>query len=251
MFIVRLVSIHGICGVCGPNRGRMGTLSNISVAVSRNRFITVVNRSNSNGSALVGVLNLLSAPARNRCCVGNGLISSLASSRVDSVHGGRVNFVFRNFGLVSSLSTLRGIRLPLICHNIPHTRESRLSGTTLRGINLNNHVRRLPTTLSNNRRRHITITHTVTTTPPIVLTSRPANGLSAHSAGSIVRVLRGLGSRNEAIVIVARSGRVTRRTRHIVEVESNGIIRSCVGPNFRRGCNHTTGCSGGGPVSRN
>lgn len=215
--------------MCGPNRGRIHTLSNISLAVSHNRFITVVNRSNSNGSAFVGVLNLLSIPADNRCGLSKRGASGLSSSRVDRVQGGRVNFVFRNFGLVSDLATRRGIRLPLTCHNVPGTRHRILSRSTLGHIKLRGQVGRLPGRVSNNRRREITVTHTMTTGPPVVLTSRPANGLSDRSKTRIVQVLRRLRHRNEAIVLVARSGRVTTGTRQMVHVRSNRIVRSCVG----------------------
>lgn len=228
-FVRPLVHIGGVCGVCGPKRGRIHTLSSISLRVGRKRFVTVIKRSNSNGSAFVGVLNYLSAPSSKRCFLSKGSITGLSSGRLSSVHGRGVNFVFRKFGLVPGLSTLKGMRLPLVCHKLKGRREGRVTKRTLSGIKLRGHVSREPGRLSNKRRRHITMTETVTTRPPVVLTSRPANGLSDGSAVRVVGVLGSLRRSKEAIVVVARSSRVTGRMSHIIHVVSKGVIDSDMG----------------------
>lgn len=66
----------------------------------------------------------------------------------------------------------------------------------------------------------------------MVLTSRPANTLSDRSNRRIVTVLRRLHSHKRAIVVIARSPRITTRTRQIVRVHSNRVIH---GPPTVRG----------------
>lgn len=55
-----------LAGVFHARDMRAVTLGRVDVSVSRNRFMTVVKPSKYNGSALLGVLKLLSGPASNR-----------------------------------------------------------------------------------------------------------------------------------------------------------------------------------------
>lgn len=235
-FVVRstLMQMMSLYGICGPKRGRIQTLSRISLRVRGNRFITVVKRSNSKGSAFVGVLNYLSIPASKGCCLGKASMSAVGSGSLSIMQGGRVNFVFRNFGLVTGLATLRGIRLPLVCHKVSQGAEEGLTIRSLGGIKLRGHVSRGPGRVSKKRRRHITVTETVTTEPPIVLTSRPAKGLSSTSDERVVRVLGKVRESKRALVLVARSGKVTTRTGQIIQVVSKGVRSSVVGRRFIR-----------------
>lgn len=62
-----VVQARGLAEVFHARRIRAVTLGNMGVRMRSNRFVTVVNPSKYNGSALLGVLNLLSDPARNGC----------------------------------------------------------------------------------------------------------------------------------------------------------------------------------------
>lgn len=132
--------------------------------------------------------------------------------------------MFRDFGLVSRLAMFRGMRLPLLCTNIPIHRHMSQIGGTLREVRVNRHARRCPRRLSKNRRRHITVTQTVIAGPGVVLTSRPANGLSSAGNGRIVLLLGRLGGSKTAIIVMARSRRGTRRTNHVIQVVSNYVL---------------------------
>lgn len=200
------------------------TLGSMGVRIGRKRFITVVKPSNYKGSALLGVLNLLSGPASKRCCLGKARMSGCARTRHAGLHGKIVNFMFRDFGLVSRLGMCRGVRLPLLCVNVPTARHGHQIRATVRHVTVVRHDGRFPRRLSNKRRRHITVTHTIMSGPGLVLTSRPANGLSSGGKGRMVRLLGRLGGRNAAVIVIARSRRSTKFTKHVVGLFSKRMI---------------------------
>lgn len=226
-----VVRLRGVGQGFRMNSRAIRTLHNVSFAVCRKRFIAVVNASNSNGSALLGALKYLSAPADNRCLLSNISIHAVDGPRQTILHGHGVNFMFRGCGLLPGAATMRGIRLPLVCGSSVST--SREQGHTVRSlvtIKLNSHLRRGSGRVSNKRVRHITVTHTLIGGPTIVLTSRTANGLSAHASFRVLMLFRGLRTRNHALVFIARGPRVARCDDHGVHLHSKRMIRSAVGP---------------------
>lgn len=90
----------------------------------------------------------------------------------------------------------------------------------------------LPGRLSNNRRRHVIVTHTVLGSPRVVLTSRPAKGLSMRAKGTVMRLLRGVYRAKSLMIVAARGLRLMTRCpkrmcqytrRHVIGIASRFI----------------------------
>lgn len=217
---VRLLRIGRLYGACNDKRATIRTLGSIDFSIPGNRCITIINRSNSNGDALLGLVNKLSAPASNGILVSNGSIFTVGSQRLAVFHHHGVNFVFRTFGLVPRLAIRRGVLFPILlsCRGPSETCLRRL----LAILGLGSHQGRLPDRLSNKRRRQMTVNHTLVAHPSLVLTSRPANGLSARGADRIVTLLgRASQGCRRAVLVVARGHDVTRATSQILRMSSN------------------------------
>lgn len=61
---VRVLETRRLAGVCNGNGADIATIGSLSLSITRNRFITIINDSNDKGSALLRVLNNISRPAR-------------------------------------------------------------------------------------------------------------------------------------------------------------------------------------------
>lgn len=225
-YVVTCVRFSHIIGRCPSKHAAVHTLSRTDFATSQNRLAIVLKRSNTNGAATLGVLNNVSATASKHIIINNHSVAKLHGHSLVTCQQVSVKFIFRFCGLIPGLATLRGIRLTSRVY------PSRFSPTSaLRGINLNSQLDGFPTRLSNNRRRHISVTHTVTGGPGLLLYSRPANTLSCRANGRILRLLRSVyHSRGVAILVVARGSTLTPVTRGIIHFHSNGIINRSIGP---------------------
>lgn len=226
--VVTCVSLGGIDGFCRVNRAQVATGSGVDFSVGRKRFIIVLNPDKTKGSAILGVLKKVSSTSRKRVDVSKISVSRFASGTLAACEQESINFIFRFCGLIPGLATGRGIRLT--------SRVSPRTHSTTRIVqrmNLNRHVSGFPTRLSKNRRRHITVTHTLTGRPGLLLYSRPAKTLSCRANGRILGLLRSAYlSAKAAIVIVARGRTVTTVTGHVVRVGGTGMetVRRGPGP---------------------
>lgn len=221
-----VVGVRGLAGAFHAARMRALTLGGMDLRMESGRFMTVVKPSNYKGSALLGVVKLLSGPASKDCFLSKGRMNDLGRGSHAGIHGKGVNFIFRDFGLVSRLGIFRGVRLPLACLGVPTSRQGYQIGRVVRQVGVDRHTGRCPRRLSNNRRRHITVTHTIISKPGVVLTSRPANGLSSGGKRRIVRLLARLGGRKAAVIVIARDRHSTNFTDHMVGLFSKRVMTS-------------------------
>lgn len=224
MIVVAVLRAGSLGGCCNARPGVAHTLSNMGFSIRRKRFMTIMKASNSKGSALLRVVKKLSAPASKDIIMTKGRLTGVGSRRLAVFHEEGVNFVFRGCGLIPVLGICRGVILPMRLSKSAMSRGfvSRIIAV----LKLRSGLGDVPGGLSNNRRREITVTETLITGPTVILTSRPANGLSSGADTSILKLLREADERfSRALMVVARGGTVTRLTSHVIEVRSKGVMK--------------------------
>lgn len=166
--------MEGIAGRCSGNRT---TLGKISIGVRHKRFMFVINSDKSNGSALVGLVVGRLGPARNAVVIGNRGLGHVGREGVTGCEE-KLKIMFRSFHLLGSHDVCRGVTFTLHIARAPAHMVGGGMPTTLSLIKLTRGCGSFPGRLSNKRRRHMTVTETVMGRPTVLLTSRPAKGLS-------------------------------------------------------------------------
>lgn len=197
----------------------------MSYGVRGNDVYILLNPSNSNGSALLGVVNNVRATRRNDVSVGNSAVRGVGRGRLSLCEEGRLNCIFRSCGLVPGLAMERGVRINTCLDSGP------LGISSLVGaLKLCRREGGVPGRLSNNRRREASVNETVIGGPSLLLYSRPANTLSCGASGRVLGLVRSMGGGcNGAIVLIARGSTVGGVTSEIVGLHSNRVERSVIG----------------------
>lgn len=195
--VVRIGNISGFF-----NRG--ATLSRIALGMGGNRFIAVLKPSKYNGAALLHLVTNFRATSRNRVGVSKGRVARAPP------RGHPMGAMFRGCTLFPRLGMCSGVTFKLGLGGVPGRAVRGGMGTTLGVIKVASCRCHSMSSLSNKRRRHITVTHTVIGRPRILLLSRPLTTLSLGVHGSVrVRLGRVRGSLKVAFICIARSRRRT------------------------------------------
>lgn len=211
-------------GSFSATRNGISTLGSISVAVRSNSVCNVVNVDNTKGDALIQYVGVLRGPASNRIAIGNGELSAVSPTRLHTTHHG-VAVVFRRFGLLVRHGYLGGIYFPVRLTKTDGGSTRGHTGRLLTLIKLPSGTGTCPTRLSNNRRRHVTVTETLTAGPGILLYSRTADTLSPGAAERVLRLVHSVGGGlNVAIMVVARRVDIIGRIYGRITVLSSNVV---------------------------
>lgn len=149
---------------------------------------------------------------------------SLLGARTGGVIALNVTRIPRNHRIFAHVDIRRGLRV----NTFDLGSRSYLNGS-LRVIfscfpHLGRHHHRLTNALSNNRRRVITVKHTLVDRPGAVLVSRPSVNLSPLLIGKVFSVVIALHRHNVAILLIRRGTEVTLSvTSHTCILRANGV----------------------------
>lgn len=200
-------------------------LGSIDLRVRSNRFIALLKPSNYNGAAALHVVTKFLSPSDNSIVFRNGGVGNIPT------RGQRIGAVFRHCTLFPGLGITSGVTFNLGLRGGSGDRVGGVIRRVLSLMGLGKFRGHGISSLSKNRRRHITVTHTLTIGPHMLLLSRPLKTLSLGLHGS-VRDRLGTVRRqlNVAFVCMARSRRRTLSVSSAVIIVSNNIVRRVNSP---------------------
>jgi putative ABC transport system ATP-binding protein len=93
--------------------GMLTILDNVSLDVQHGESIAIVGASGAGKSTLLGLLAGLDVPSEGKIWLGSEEITSLDEDGRAALRADRVGFVFQSFHLISSLTALENVMLPL------------------------------------------------------------------------------------------------------------------------------------------
>lgn len=196
-------------------------LHSVGVRMGSNRCVTVINRGNDNGDALIGLLLNLLRPSGNR----------LGGAFDD------VNCIPRHFRALGDRFPVAMCRMVRCCHEMSGMTSGRTIHHYLRRVRICSLHSHLVNALDNNRYRGILVTETLLNDPRLLVFSRPSANVSIGDRRRLCGFVRRLRRRNVAVVAMRRGlGFTTHGTSGVCRIVGNcnrfygprRCIRRCV-----------------------
>ncbi len=204
-------------------QGRSGehiALRDVSLSVARGEFVRISGPSGAGKTTLLTILGGLTRPTEGRVFLGDEYAWALSETDLAALRGQALAFVFQQADMVSSLSVLDNVALPLTLRGCPSggTRDRALAA--LERLGLGSRARALPGELSGGERRRIALARAFAADPSFVLADEPTGDLDPASAAGVVDALLALQADGCGIVVVTHdSALAVPGMRHLNLVE--------------------------------
>ena len=98
------------------NRGEnaVHALDGVSMTVQEGEFLAIVGQSGSGKSTLMNILGCLDLPTAGDYLLGGKDVAAMGQRQLSHIRNQTVGFIFQGFNLVSGLSALENVELPLV-----------------------------------------------------------------------------------------------------------------------------------------
>jgi putative ABC transport system ATP-binding protein len=130
-------------------------------------------------------------------------LSSLDDREIAYWRNAHIGFVFQSFNLISVLTAIENVELPLKVTNLSKQERIEHSETALKLVGLGDHMDHFPRQMSGGQEQRVAIARALVTDPDLILADEPTGNLDAASANDILMLLSKLNREfNKTIVMV-------------------------------------------------
>jgi putative ABC transport system ATP-binding protein len=204
--------------------GELLILNDVSLSIAAGEAVAIVGASGSGKSTLLGLLAGLDVPTRGRVLLDGVDLTALDEDGRAGVRAGRVGFVFQSFQLLSSLTALENVMLPLELAGEDSARDAAIE--IVQRVGLGARAQHYPSQLSGGEQQRCAIARAFASRPKVLFADEPTGNLDQTTGARIIELLFTLNSeRATTLVLVTHDREISEHCHRLLHLEA-GVLTS-------------------------
>ncbi|MDP2339485.1 MAG: ABC transporter ATP-binding protein [Deltaproteobacteria bacterium] len=161
-------------------------LHGIDLTIAAGERIAIMGRSGSGKSTLLNILGCLDQPTTGEYRVGDADTSKLDDKALSSLRCASIGFVFQSFHLLSSMSVVENVGLPMEYAQVPPAAQRTRAIELLEMVGLGHRLEHRPNELSGGERQRVAIARALANRPQLLLADEPTGALDSKAQETIL-----------------------------------------------------------------
>lgn len=178
-------------------------LRGVSLRIKRGEFIVILGKSGGGKTSLLNILGTIDKPTKGELKIcGTKITPSTTDESFASLRLNRIGFVFQTFNLVSTMTALENVCLPMTLKGTMSRAAIVARARELLGrVGMGRRTEHLPSQLSGGEQQRVTIARSVANSPAVLLLDEPTGDLDTKNTHIVLKLLMDL-NRKEKITCI-------------------------------------------------
>ena len=198
-------------------------LEQVCLHVPKGDFVAVTGPSGSGKTTLMNILGCLDRPSEGTYLLDGQPMSDLTGSGAADIRNQKIGFVFQSFNLISSMSALENVELPLLLRGVPRKKRQKAAREALLRVGLEERAAHRPAELSGGQQQRVAIARVLAADPPLILADEPTGNLDGPTAREILSILDGLHREGRTIVMITHDPAVAAAAPRSLRMENGRL----------------------------
>ncbi len=208
--------------VKGPDE-RLDILKDINLEVHEGEAIAILGASGSGKSTLLGLLAGLDQISSGEITLFDQPLSSLSEDQRALLRAGRVGFVFQSFQLLTGMTALENVMLPLELAGHPQARSRSL--ITLEQVGLAERVHHYPNQLSGGEQQRVAIARAFALEPELLFADEPTGNLDQATGRQITDLLFNIREETDTtLILVTHDAELAERCNRQLHLDNGRMV---------------------------
>lgn len=202
-------------------------LRNVSFTIERGEVVSIMGPSGSGKSTMMNTLGCLDRPTSGEYILDGESVGEMNDDQLASVRNRKVGFVFQSFNLLSRLTALGNVELPLRYAGLTDGRRER-ARAALEAVGLKDRMAHRPYELSGGQQQRVAVARAIVNDPAMIMADEPTGNLDSKVGKEIMNLLLNLNKeRGTTLIIVTHDAAIAEQTQRVIrlrdgELESSG-----------------------------
>lgn len=200
-------------------------LNHLTVSFEKGKFTSIVGPSGSGKSTLMNVLGCLDRPTSGEYILEGKNIARYTDDELAHTRNARIGFVFQSFNLLSRLSAVDNVALPLIYAGVDLKERTERAEKALTEVGLGARLYHKPNEMSGGQRQRVAIARALINDPAIIMADEPTGNLDTKSTLEIIDIFKKLNHMGKTVIMVTHEPELADMTQRILTIRDGKLIK--------------------------
>ena len=200
-----LIELRGLAKTYEAGGVQIYALRPTDLVVRHGAFLTVMGPSGSGKSTMLNLFGLLIRPTHGTYLLEGKEVSSLSDDATSAVRCHTIGMVFQSFNLLSHLTILENVCVPMQYARIPRAKMRHRARELLDQLGLGDRYTSRPTQLSGGQCQRVAIARALANDPPVILADEPTGNLDEKTGQEVLQIFQELHRMGKTVIMVTHN----------------------------------------------
>ncbi|MGE3726779.1 MAG: ABC transporter ATP-binding protein [Candidatus Sericytochromatia bacterium] len=198
-------------------------LRGVSFRVGAGEMVAIMGPSGSGKSTLMTLLGCLDTPTGGSLNLDGVDVSAASEVQLSQIRNQKIGFVFQSFNLLSDMTSLENVALPLFYARIAKAERLMRAENALKHVGLGDRLDHTPIELSGGQQQRVSIARALVSKPALLLADEPTGALDTRTSYEIMRLLQDLNHEGSTLVIITHEPDIAKCCKRVVVLRDGKI----------------------------
>ncbi|MEB3882709.1 ABC transporter ATP-binding protein [Lyngbya sp. CCY1209] len=225
-----MVHLEAVTKVYGMGDVEVRALNGVSLTVEPGEYCSIMGASGSGKSTAMNIIGCLDRPSSGSYYLDGVNVAKMSEADLAKIRNLKIGFVFQQFHLLSQMSALDNVMLPMLYAGIAGSERRDRATEALRRVGLENRLHNKPNQLSGGQQQRVAIARAIVNRPVLLLADEPTGALDSKTTQEVMDIFTELNDSGMTVVMVTHEPDVARQTRRIAWFKDGQVIHSHLAP---------------------
>ncbi len=200
-------------------------LNGINLNIANGEICCLLGTSGSGKSTLLNLIAGLEKPTNGTITINGKSIHNMSERNLAKFRQVNIGFVFQSYNLLSTLTALENVAMPLIFNKVPRSIRNKRALKMLKSVGLGNRVRHRPSEMSGGQQQRVSLARAFINNPRIVFADEPTGNLDTKTTQEMMDLIVGMVRKNkQTLILVTHDMGIAHYADRIIRISDGKIV---------------------------
>lgn len=229
---MHLIEVRDVYKIYNPGENQVNALDGVSITIDEGEFVAIIGQSGSGKSTLMNMLGLLDTPTHGEYYINGKLVDDLTDDQMSAIRNEEIGFIFQGFNLISSLTALENVELPLVYRGMPKQERREISQDALERVGLGGRMNHLPAEMSGGQQQRVAVARAIAARPPVILADEPTGNLDTKSTKEVMAILHELKDEGRTVIVITHDNEIAEEAERVIRIRDGRVVEDYINPGY-------------------
>jgi putative ABC transport system ATP-binding protein len=225
---MHIISLDNVTKVYSMGATEVHALRGVSFFIEQGEFVSIMGPSGSGKSTCMNMIGCLDSPTTGIVRINENNTAGLSEKELAHLRNTTVGFVFQQYHLLSSMTVLENVMLPLRYMGVEHSLRKTTALEALEQVSMGDRLGHRPHELSGGQKQRAAIARALVTKPKIILADEPTGALDSETGRAVLRLFFDIHKAGTTVIIVTHDPVIGAQAKRCIKMLDGTVANDTV-----------------------